>query len=77
MKRVNLSSVVAEIFERWPNTVDLFVQHRMSCPGCYLAKFEPLNGALLIYNIPTQEFLEALEQIITESEANHDGDHFE
>ena len=74
MNHVNLSSVVAEIFERWPNTIDLFMKHRMGCPGCYLAKFEQLDGALLIYNIPSQGFLEALEQIIIESETNHDGD---
>ena len=77
MNQDRLSNVVAEIFERWPNTVNLFLQNRMSCPGCYLAKFEQLDGALLIYDIPSQEFLEALEQIIIESETNPDGDYFE
>ncbi len=66
MKPVNLSSLVAEIFERWPNTVDLFMQNRMGCPGCYLAKFEELEGALSIYNISEDQFLEKLQKIIDE-----------
>jgi len=49
---------------QWPQTVELFLHYRMSCPGCYLAEFEHLENALFVYNIPKEPFLESLKKII-------------
>lgn len=66
MDKITASSNIGEIFERWPNTVDLFLQFRMGCPGCYLSGFENLKTALQIYNIPYEPFLKNLLEIIEE-----------
>ncbi len=71
MQPISLSSPVSAIFERWPEAVDVFVQHQMACPGCYLSKFETLEGALIIYQIEPQPFLDRLNQIIAASEKKH------
>ena len=62
--KITLSSPVKEILKQWPQTVELFLQFRMSCPGCCLAEFEYLENALHIYNIPKEPFLESLQKII-------------
>jgi hybrid cluster-associated redox disulfide protein len=36
---------VKEIMRRWPETVPVFLRHRMRCPGCLLAPFMTLAEA--------------------------------
>ncbi len=67
MTPYNISSPVGILFERWPETVRLFTQNRMACPGCYLASFESLEGALQIYQINQAPFLKDIHKIITDS----------
>lgn len=67
MKPFDLSSSVESLFERWPETVHLFIQNQMACPGCYLAGFESLEGALQTYQIKQEPFIDGLRQIITDS----------
>jgi hypothetical protein len=75
-KTFNLSGSVERLFERWPGVVQLFIQNHMACPGCYLAGFESLEGALQIYQIEQGPFLNDLQKIISnhacsESQDNH------
>jgi len=64
-KNFHLSSSVESLFERWPGTVQVFIQHQMACPGCFLAGFESLAGALNVYQIQQEPFLDDLQQIIS------------
>jgi hybrid cluster-associated redox disulfide protein len=73
-KLFNLSSSVESLFERWPKTVQLFVRNQMACPGCYLAEFESLKGALQIYQIKPEPFLNDLHQIITDLDYDENKD---
>jgi len=68
MNSFNLSNSVESLFERWPGTVRLFVRNQMACPGCYLAGFESLEGALQIYQLKQEPFLNDLHQIILDDE---------
>jgi hybrid cluster-associated redox disulfide protein len=64
-KPINLAGSVESLFENWPETIELFIQHKMACPGCYLAGFESLEGALQIYQIKPESFLNDLDQVIS------------
>lgn len=64
----SLSSSVESLFERWPKTVQLFIRHQMACPGCYMAEFESLEGALQIYQVRQTSFLDDLQRIIKDYE---------
>jgi hybrid cluster-associated redox disulfide protein len=55
---------VASLLEAWPETAQVFVQHQMACPGCYLAEFDTLEGALQTYQIGPQPFLSDLQRIV-------------
>jgi hybrid cluster-associated redox disulfide protein len=67
-KTFKLSNSVESLFKRWPGTVQVFIQHQMACPGCYLVGFESLAGALQVYQVEEELFLEELKQIISKSE---------
>jgi hybrid cluster-associated redox disulfide protein len=68
MNLFSLSSSVESLFQRWPETIQLFNQNHMACPGCYLASFESLEGALQIYQIKAKPFLDNLHQIVVDSD---------
>jgi hybrid cluster-associated redox disulfide protein len=57
---------VAELMDRWPAVVPVFVAHRMACVGCVLSPFDHLDDACRIYNLQTadlaREILRAIEE---------------
>ena len=67
-KTFKLSNSVESLFALWPGTVQVFIQYQMACPGCYLAGFESLAGALQVYQVEHEPFLADLKQIISNSE---------
>jgi hybrid cluster-associated redox disulfide protein len=76
-KNFYLSRSVESLFERWPGTVQLFLQHQMACPGCHLAGFESLEGALQVYQIKHQPFLDDLHQIVADDGCSDDQDRYQ
>jgi hybrid cluster-associated redox disulfide protein len=58
---------VEAALQRWPETIPVFVKHRMACVGCIMAGFESISGAAKIYRLPLNGFLEELQQAIRES----------
>ncbi len=56
--------MVAEVLERWPQSIPVFLKHRMSCVGCLMAPFESLSDAARIYRIPFEPFLDELHLAI-------------
>ncbi|HZW05197.1 MAG TPA: DUF1858 domain-containing protein [Anaerolineaceae bacterium] len=57
-------SIVADVLNNWPETVPVFLKHRMSCVGCSMSSFETLSDAVRIYNIPLDLFLGELHQVV-------------
>lgn len=42
---------VAEVMERWPDSVQIFNRRRMACPGCVMAPFMTVADAAGSYAI--------------------------
>jgi acetoin utilization protein AcuB len=55
---------VAEVMDRWPQTVPIFLHHRMACVGCPIGPFETLAEAEEIYGIEVDRFTKELQQTI-------------
>ncbi len=51
---------VNEVMRKWPQTVWVFVQHGMACPGCAVGDFHTVEEAALEYQIPLKAFLAEL-----------------
>ncbi len=62
MKKKPITSdlVIADVLNQWPQTVDVFLEHRMSCPGCYMSRFDTLEDAIQIYALSESAFLQEL-----------------
>jgi hybrid cluster-associated redox disulfide protein len=59
---------VAEVMARWPQTIPVFLRHRMTCVGCAITPFETLVEVTKIYRLDLDCFLSELEQIIDQTE---------
>jgi hybrid cluster-associated redox disulfide protein len=73
MKQPQLEAdlTVAEVLARWPQTISVFMGHRMACVGCAIAPFETLAEVAAIYDLELSHFLNELEQTIDQTEKEH------
>lgn len=55
---------VAEILDRWPQTVHVFLRYQTYCVGCTMNIFETLEDAMGIYHLHRTDFLQDLERSI-------------
>ena len=55
---------VAEVMQRWPATVPVFIRHCLACVGCPFAPFETLDKIPEIFGLPLVEFMRELQQTI-------------
>jgi hybrid cluster-associated redox disulfide protein len=54
----------AEVMQRWPATVPVFIRHCLACVGCPFAPFETLAEIPAIYGLPLDDFMRELQQTI-------------
>jgi len=62
------SMIIAEVINRWPETVEVFHRHNMSCVGCPVAPFYIIADAADIYGLTVSDFVAELRQVIPENE---------
>jgi hybrid cluster-associated redox disulfide protein len=55
---------VAELMDRWPETVPIFFRYRMACVGCPIAPFETLADVAAIYGLDMECLVNELRQAI-------------
>jgi hybrid cluster-associated redox disulfide protein len=55
---------VAEVMERWPETIPIFFRYRMACVGCPIAPFETLADVAAIYGLDRECLVNELRQTI-------------
>lgn len=69
MKPSELSQLtVDQVLARWPQTIPVFLHHRMACAGCAIAPFETVAEAAAIYHLELPHFLNALYPAIALSD---------
>jgi len=56
---------VAEIMEAWPETISVFIRHRMLCVGCPIRRFHSIETICRLYGYPSSQFLNELSKAIT------------
>ncbi|HYG84922.1 MAG TPA: DUF1858 domain-containing protein [Azospirillum sp.] len=58
------SQIVEEVLALWPQTIPVFLKHRMACPGCAMAKFQTVTEAAQSYGVEPAELLADLAHAI-------------
>ncbi|EAQ23440.1 MULTISPECIES: DUF1858 domain-containing protein [unclassified Roseovarius] len=53
-----------ELMALWPQTIPVFVRHRMLCVGCLVSPFHTVTDACAEYDLDEGEFLAELKMAI-------------
>jgi hybrid cluster-associated redox disulfide protein len=61
---IDADMIVADVMNRWPETVPVFVGRRMACPGCPMAPFLTVGEAAASYAMATGELVDALRRAV-------------
>lgn len=59
---------VAEVLERWPQTVSAFQRLKTACVGCTMASFDTLRDVARIYSFELEVVMTAMQEAIVEAE---------
>lgn len=57
---IDTKMLVADIMQRWPATVDVFIAQQMACPGCPMAPFMSLEEAARSYGMDPRALIAVL-----------------
>lgn len=52
--------IVADVLQRWPETLHVFIKRRMACPGCPMAGFMTVAEAAQSYGYDSATLVRAL-----------------
>lgn len=53
-----------DLMTRWPDTIPVFLKHRMLCVGCVFTRFHTLTDACQEHGLDEQSFRAELEAVI-------------
>jgi hybrid cluster-associated redox disulfide protein len=60
----NDNMTVAEVLEKWPETVTVFQEFKTACVGCVMAPFDTMADVARIYEMELSVLLEALHAVV-------------
>lgn len=66
---LHAASLVSDVMDKWPQTIEAFVRLRMACPGCPIARFHTLAEVAAEYQMESGELIKALQECIDNPES--------
>jgi len=69
--QLTTDQTIAEVMDRWPETIPIFFRYRMACVGCPIAPFETLAEVAVIYGLDLECFINELRQVVQIKEDAH------
>tara|TARA_Y100000310_G_scaffold265358_1_gene276360 strand:+ start:608 stop:805 length:198 start_codon:yes stop_codon:yes gene_type:complete len=61
---ITKDSKIAEVIEKYPDTVEVFVEAGFHCMGCAMAALETIEDGCKVHGIDVDEFVEKLNKKI-------------
>jgi hybrid cluster-associated redox disulfide protein len=59
---------LAQLFQRWPDSAQIFFRRKMGCFGCLIAPFHGVTDACREYELDEDEFRAALRAAAEQSD---------
>lgn len=59
---IRADQLVAEVMNRWPQTIPVFIKYHISCVGCSMSKFDTIADAAQNYKLALDAFLADLNR---------------
>ena len=60
----NPELTLAELMQRWPDVIGVFLKYQMLCVGCQVSPFHTLDDACLEYDLASEDFVAELRAAI-------------
>jgi hybrid cluster-associated redox disulfide protein len=57
---------IARLVACWPQTVPVFIRHRMTCAGCVISPFHTVEDACAAYGLNQEPFMAELRRAIAQ-----------
>ena len=57
---VSADMLMETAFRTWPQIISVFLEKKLSCPGCPMNRFETLAEAAEVYHLDIESFLQAI-----------------
>lgn len=58
---------LAELMAHWPQTIAVFMRHRMLCVGCLIGPFHTLGDACVEYDLDERALISELKDAIKDA----------
>lgn len=55
---------LADLMSQWPETIPIFVRHKMLCVGCLVSPFHTISDACAEYGLDEDSFLAELYEAV-------------
>lgn len=59
--QISSTTLIFTLLELYPQAVPVFLNHRMACVGCSMARFETLGTVAQNYGLALEDFLKELQ----------------
>ena len=64
MEQITKKMKIDEVIQKYPETMEVFMQHGFHCLGCAASSFENIEDGAVVHGIDVDEFIEELNEII-------------
>lgn len=55
---------LADLMTHWPDTIPVFLRHKMLCVGCFISPFHTIVDACAEYSLNERDFLAELQEAV-------------
>lgn len=64
---IEANTIVDDVMRRWPATIRVFLDYKMSCVGCPIATFHTVDDACREHHVNREELIAALVKMSEET----------
>ncbi len=55
---------ITEVVQKYPESIDIFMQHGMGCVGCAAARFENIEQGAMAHGVDVDKLIKALNKTL-------------
>ena len=63
--KIRKDMTLSEVVEKYPKTIEVFLEHGMGCFGCGMAQFETVEQGAKAHGINLKKLMEALNKSVS------------
>lgn len=65
MAEISAQMTISEVVQKYPSTVEVFMNHGLSCVGCAAARFENIAQGAAVHGIDVEKLVDDLNASIS------------